>query len=90
MDKNTARSVYSQVVCDLMHTAVELREIGNGEYTVIVEGYFFLWSMQDWIENSHIWLGKQDIRTLADIANSQPYKHKGKATSRANGLRVII
>jgi len=89
MDKNTARSVYSQVVCDLTHTAVELREIGNGEYTVIVEGYFFLWSMQDWLDNSHIWLGKKDLRTLADIANSEPYKHGYTERKKSHKLRGV-
>lgn len=82
MNLQQARRLYGEVASELTNTQVRLQQIGNGEWVVIVDGYFFLWEKRDWYAHAAMWLGEKYIRRYGMVAEEPlptlPQKRKKK------------
>lgn len=74
MDYTEAKGVYVQIVDDTYKLHVKLSQIGNGEFVVIINSYFYIWSMDDWYKNMYMWLDKNSS-TRIDTSSNEPYLH---------------
>ena len=68
MNLQRARRLYGEVTNELTNTQVRLQQIGNGEWVVIVDGHFFLWSKRDWYKHAAMWLGEKYTRRRGMVA----------------------
>lgn len=51
MSKREALELRALISVEAQHLQVRVQKIGNGEYVVVVAGFFWLWLVSDWTAN---------------------------------------